>query len=97
AFALPAALAYVVDRVIPGKSLSALALVLAGIPALIGGYTLTAWVRGRAVASLSRQVTRDLLDRIFRHVLRLPLPVFNGRTVVDLGLRVQGSDRFLGA
>ena len=95
AFALPAALAYVVDRVIPGKSLSALALVLAGIPALIGGYTLTAWVRGRAVASLSRQVTRDLLDRIFRHVLRLPLPFFHGRPVEDLVMRVQGADMVL--
>src|SRR2546426_2006328 len=42
AFALPAAIAFVVDRVIPGRSLSTLALVLAGVPALVAGYTLTA-------------------------------------------------------
>jgi ABC-type bacteriocin/lantibiotic exporter with double-glycine peptidase domain len=95
AFALPATLAFVVDRIIPGKSLSTLGLLLAGVPALVAGYTLTAWIRGRAVASLSRRVSRDLLDRIFRHLLRLPLPFFHGRTVEDLMLRVQGADMVL--
>ena len=95
AFALPAAIAFVVDRVIPSQSLPTLALILAGVPVLVAGYALTAWIRGRAMASLSRQVSRDLLDRIFRHLLRLPLLFFHGRPVEDLVMRLQGADMVL--
>jgi ABC-type bacteriocin/lantibiotic exporter with double-glycine peptidase domain len=95
AFALPAAIAFVVDRVIPSRSLPALALILAGVPVLVAGTTLAAWIRGRAMASLSKQVSRELLDRIFRHLLRLPLPFFHGRPVEDLVMRLQGADMVL--
>jgi ABC-type bacteriocin/lantibiotic exporter with double-glycine peptidase domain len=92
AFALPAAVAFVVDRIIPQRSLPAVALMAAGVPALVAGYALVAWIRGRAMALLSREVSRDLLDRIFRHLLRLPLPFFHGRPVEELVMRVQGAD-----
>jgi ABC-type bacteriocin/lantibiotic exporter with double-glycine peptidase domain len=95
AFALPAALAFVVDRLIPARSLSLVALMAAGVPALVAGYALVAWVRGRAMASLSRDVSRDTLDRVFRHLLHLPLPFFHGRPVEDLVMRVQGADMVL--
>src|SRR5262245_29581617 len=95
AFALPAAIAFVVDRVIPLRSLPAVALILAGVPALVAGATLTAWIRGRAMASLSKQVSRDLLDGIFRHLLRLPLTFFHGRPIEDLVMRLQGADLVL--
>jgi len=95
AFALPAAVAFVVDRVIPGRSLPALAIVLAGVPALVAGYALTAWLRGAAMASLSRRVSRELLDKIFRHLLRLPLVFFHGRPVEEMVMRLQGADMVL--
>jgi ABC-type bacteriocin/lantibiotic exporter with double-glycine peptidase domain len=95
AFAIPAILAFVVDRVIPQRSFSSLIVVLLGIPVLVIGSTLTAWLRGRGMAVLSRQVSRELLDRIFRHLLSLPLPFFHGRPVEELVFRVQGADRVL--
>jgi ABC-type bacteriocin/lantibiotic exporter with double-glycine peptidase domain len=42
------------------------------------------------MASLSRRVSRDLLDRIFRHLLRLPLAFFHSRAVEDLVRRAHG-------
>ena len=87
AFALPAALAFVVDKVIPSLS-----LVLAGVPVLLFSYALSSWVRGAGMAALQWRVTRGWLDRVFRHLLRLPLPFFYGRPVQELLLRVQGTD-----
>src|SRR6266850_2808398 len=95
AFLLPITTTFVVDRIIPGRSLSVLGLIVAGVPALMAAYTLVSWIRGRAMATLSTQVSRDLLDRIFRHLLRLPLPYFHGRPVEDLVYRVQGADMVL--
>ena len=95
AFALPAAVTFIVDRVIPGRSISTLGLVVLGIPFLVAAYSLAAWIRGRAMAGLSRRVSRELLDRIFRHVLRLPLPFFHGRPVEELVMRMQGADLVL--
>lgn len=95
AFLLPATLALVVDRVVSGRALSFVALVAAGIPALVAGYALVAWVRGRAAASLVRGATRKLLDDVFQHLLRLPLAFFHGRPSQDLVIRLQGADLVL--
>jgi len=95
AFLLPAAVAFVVDRALPLRSVSLLGMVLAGIPVLVAGWALAAWIRGRGLASLSRRVSRDLLDRIFHHLLRLPLAFFHSRPVEDLVMRLQGADRVL--
>ncbi len=92
AFALPAAVTFVVDRVIPQRSFSSLGLVALGIPILVGAYALVAWVRGRSMAVMVRAVSGELLDRIFRHLLRLPLPYFHGRPVEELVMRLQGAD-----
>jgi ABC-type bacteriocin/lantibiotic exporter with double-glycine peptidase domain len=95
AFLLPATLAFVVDRVVAGRPLPFVALMVAGVPALIGGYALVAWLRGRGVAALVRGATRELLDDIFRHLLRLPFAFFHGRPVQDLVIRLQGADLVL--
>ncbi len=95
AFLLPAAVAFTVDRIIPGRSLPVLSLMAAGVPALVAGYALIAWIRGRAMALLSREVSREHLDRIFRHLLHLPLPFFHGRPVEELVMRIQGADMVL--
>ncbi|MGE5177613.1 MAG: peptidase domain-containing ABC transporter [Bacteroidota bacterium] len=92
AFVLPAAVTFVVDRVIPQRSLSALGLAALGIPVLVAVYALVAWVRGRAMAGLIRGVSGDLLDGIFRHLLRLPLTYFHGRPTEELVTRIQGAD-----
>jgi hypothetical protein len=95
ALALPGGLAFVVDRVIPARSTTILGLIASGVPALIAGYTLVAWLRGRATAWLVRDTSRELLDRVFRHLLTLPLPYFHGRPVEDLVIRLQGADLVL--
>ena len=95
AFVLPATVAFVVDRIIPKQSLSLVGLIAAGVPALVAAYAFLAWIRGRAMAFLSRQVSREFLDRIFRHLLHLPLPFFHGRPVEDLVMRVHGADMVL--
>jgi ABC-type bacteriocin/lantibiotic exporter with double-glycine peptidase domain len=95
AFAVPALVALVVDRVVPGASLSFLALALAGVPVFAAGYALSAWVRGRAMSALVARVSHAWLDRLYRHMLRLPLAYFQGRPVQDLVIRVQGVDMVL--
>lgn len=95
AFALPAALAFVVDRLVGAKSLSPLGWMAAGVPALVGGYALVSWLRGIAGARLVRSTTRELLDGVYRHLLRLPLAFFHGRPVQDLVIRLQGADLVL--
>src|SRR5882672_2854446 len=95
AFALPAVVAYVVDTIIPRRSFPALGMLVAGLPVLVAAFALSAWVRGRAMATVASQVSRAWLDRIFRHLLRLPLPFFHGRPVEELMVRVQGSDMVL--
>src|SRR5262249_55137373 len=85
----------VVDRVVPGASLSFLALALAGVPVFAAGYALSAWMRGRAMSALVARVSRAWLDRLYRHMLRLPLAYFQGRPVQDLVIRVQGVDMVL--
>ncbi|HYS77382.1 MAG TPA: cysteine peptidase family C39 domain-containing protein, partial [Candidatus Dormibacteraeota bacterium] len=95
AFAMPALVAYVLDTVIPRQSLSALGMVVAGVPVLAAAYALSAWARGWMMAALAGQVSRAWLDRIFRHLLGLPLPFFHGRPVEELLVRVQGADLVL--
>lgn len=95
AFALPAVVAYVVDTVIPQRSLPALGLLVAGLPILVGAYALSAWVRGLVMAGLAARVSRSWLDALFRHLLRLPLPFFHGRPVEEILVRVQGADMVL--
>ena len=95
ALALPAAVTFVVDRVIPTRAASMLWLVAAGIPVLFAVQAGMAWLRGRLMARLVRQMSRRILDRIFRHMLRLPLPFFHGRPVEDLVMRLQGADLVL--
>jgi ABC-type bacteriocin/lantibiotic exporter with double-glycine peptidase domain len=95
AFALPALVGYVVDTIIPGRSLPALALLLAGLPVLVAGYALAGWVRGLMTAGLAARVNRAWLDRVFRHLMRLPLPFFHGRPVEEILVRVQGADLVL--
>jgi ATP-binding cassette subfamily B protein len=95
AFAVPALVALVVDRVVPGASLSFLALAIAGVPVFAAGYALSAWVRGRAMSALVARVSHAWLDRMYRHMLRLPLAYFQGRPVQDLVIRVQGVDMVL--
>src|SRR5262249_25524766 len=56
---------------------------------------LVAWIRGRAAAALVRGATRELLDDVFRHLLRLPLAFFHGRPAQDLVIRLQGADLVL--
>jgi ABC-type bacteriocin/lantibiotic exporter with double-glycine peptidase domain len=95
AFALPAAVTLVVDRVVPSRQASLLVLLAVGAGVLVGVRTLLAWLRGRATAGLVRFTSRELLDRVFRHLLRMPLPYFHGRPVEDVVLRVQGADLVL--
>jgi ABC-type bacteriocin/lantibiotic exporter with double-glycine peptidase domain len=95
AFAVPALVAFVVDRIIPSAQLSFLALAVAGIPIFAAGYALSAWLRGRAMSALVGRVSRAWLDRLYRHMLRLPLSYFQGRPVQDLVIRVQGVDLVL--
>jgi len=95
AFAVPALVAFVVDRVIPAARVSFLALALVGIPVFAAGFALSAWVRGRAMSALVGRVSRAWLDRLYRHMLRLPLSYFQGRPVQDLVIRVQGIDMVL--
>jgi len=95
AFALPAALAWVVDRVVHLRGSSALSLIAAGVPALVTSYALVAWLRGRAGARLVEGATRELLDGVFRHLLRLPLGFFHGRPAQELVIRLQGADLVL--
>ena len=92
AFVLPAAVTLVVDRVVPRRDVSLLALLAAGALALVGMRTLFAWLRGSSTAGLVRHTSRELLDGVFRHLLRLPLPFFHGRPVEDAVLRLQGAD-----
>lgn len=95
AFALPALVGYVVDTIIPGRSLSALGLLFAGLPVLLAAYALSGWVRGLMTAALAARVNRAWLDRVFRHLMRLPLPFFAGRPVEEILVRVQGADLVL--
>jgi ABC-type bacteriocin/lantibiotic exporter with double-glycine peptidase domain len=95
AFALPAMLTFVVDRLAHGRPVSAFGWLLAGVPAFVAGYALVSWVRGATGAKLVRAATRDLLDAVFRHLLRLPLGFFHGRPVADLIIRLQGADSVL--
>ncbi len=95
AFAVPALVTFVVDTVIPNRSVSFLALAIAGVPVFIAGYALSAWMRGRAMTALVSRVSRSWLDRLYRHMLRLPLSYFQGRPVQDLVIRVQGVDMVL--
>ena len=95
AFALPAALTFVVDRLAHGRPVSAFGWLVAGVPAFLVGYALVSWVRGATAANLVRGATRDLLDAVFRHLLRLPLGFFHGRPVADLIIRLQGADAVL--
>ncbi len=95
AFAVPALVAFVVDRVIPTGSVSFLSLAVAGIPVFLAAYALSAWVRGRAMSALVARVSRVWLDRLYRHILELPLSYFQGRPVNDLVIRVQGVDLVL--
>src|SRR5688572_500116 len=95
AFAVPALVAFVVDRVIPTGSVSFLSIAVAGIPVFLAGYAFSAWARGRAMSALVGRVRRIWLDRLYRHILRLPLSYFQGRPVHDLMIRVQGVDLVL--
>src|SRR5439155_24763262 len=95
AFAMPALVAYVLDTVIPRRSLSALGVVVAGVPVLAAAYAFSAGARGWMMAALAGQVSRAWLDRIFRHLLRLPLPFFHGPPAEEPPVRVQGADLVL--
>jgi ABC-type bacteriocin/lantibiotic exporter with double-glycine peptidase domain len=95
AFALPGLVGYVVDTIIPGRSLSTLGLLLAGLPVLLAAYALSGWLRGRMTAALAARVNRAWLDRVFRHLMQLPLPFFHGRPVEEILVRVQGADLVL--
>lgn len=95
AFAVPALVAFVVDRVIPTGSVSFLSIAMAGVPVFLAAYALSAWVRGRAMGALVGRVSREWLDRLYRHILQLPLSYFQGRPVNDLVIRVQGVDLVL--
>src|SRR5678815_4776569 len=50
---------------------------------------------GKAMSVLVARVSRDWLDRLYRHILELPLSYFQGRPVNDLVIRVQGVDLVL--
>lgn len=95
AFAVPALLTFVVDRLAHGRPVSVFGWLVAGVPAFLVGYALVSWVRGATGAKLVRDATRDLLDAVFRHLLRLPLGFFHGRPVADLIIRLQGADAVL--
>ena len=95
AFAVPALVAFVVDRVIPTGSISFLTIAIAGVPVFLAAYAFAAWVRGKAMSVLVARVSRDWLDRLYRHILELPLSYFQGRPVNDLVIRVQGVDLVL--
>lgn len=95
AFAVPALVAFVIDRVIPSGSVSFLSIAVAGVPVFLAAYALAAWFRGRAMSALVGRVSRDWLDRLYRHILQLPLSYFQGRPVNDLVIRVQGVDLVL--
>jgi ABC-type bacteriocin/lantibiotic exporter with double-glycine peptidase domain len=95
AFALPALVGYVVDALIPGRTLPALGILVAGLPVLAAAYALSGWMRGVMTAALAARINRSWLDRVFRHLMRLPLPFFHGRPVEEILVRVQGADLVL--
>ena len=74
----------VIDSAITTRSVSMLQLLLAGMLAVTLGQVVMEGARGLLQVRLGNRLDRALLDRFFRHLMRLPPHVLEQRRVGDL-------------
>jgi len=90
ALVLPRATMYIIDVVLPARDLRALHLLGAGLLVLIGFHQVIEWYRNWNTAKLNARVIFRLRQRLYNHLLRLPLIELAGMKTGGIAARLSG-------
>jgi HlyB family type I secretion system ABC transporter len=85
--AVPALVLIVIDKIIPGRSVSVLPLVGGGILVLVLAQLVTGYLRGALIIYLQGRLDTQAMISFCAHLFRLPLGYFQRRKTGDLMLR----------
>jgi ATP-binding cassette subfamily B protein len=86
--ALPALVWVVIDKVIPPKASSVLALLGLGIGVIVAAQLITGYLRAALIIYLQGRLDTQVMIAACAHLLRLPLGYFQRRSTGDILLRV---------
>jgi ABC-type bacteriocin/lantibiotic exporter with double-glycine peptidase domain len=89
--ALPLLTAYVVDKVVPGKSLPGLGMAALGLGLYLASYSVAALSRSLVLLRLQVMVDERTMTGFFEHLLSLPFSFFQLRSAGDLMMRLSSN------
>ncbi len=89
--ALPLLTAYVVDKVVPGKSLPGLSMAAIGLAMYLAFYGVVTLSRGLMLLRLQVMVDERTMTGFFEHLLSLPFSFFQVRSAGDLMMRISSN------
>jgi subfamily B ATP-binding cassette protein HlyB/CyaB len=92
ALATPLFTQVVIDKVVVHQTQSTLVVIGAGMLLFMVFSTIMTWLRQYLVLHTGNRIDAVLGTKVFRHLLRLPLPFFEHRTTGVLVARMQGVD-----
>ncbi len=82
-----------IDHVVPANDADLLKVFALGFGIIYLLRPIIEWLRNRLVIFVSTQFSSQLTSNLFRHLLSLPLPYFEKRSIGDLLTRLEASDR----
>lgn len=84
ALSIPFATAFLLDDVIPRKASALMPTIGVALLVLVVAQLLADYLRGVVLVVVQRSVDSELMQRLFQHILALPLRFFEDRKTADL-------------